>query len=41
MQWDGMDESGDLVPPGSYLLKAAVDSDDSASDAVGVVGLVY
>ncbi|MCH8807741.1 MAG: gliding motility-associated C-terminal domain-containing protein, partial [Planctomycetes bacterium] len=41
MQWDGTDESGALVPPGTYLLKAAVDSDANASDAVRVVGLVY
>ena len=41
MQWDETDESGALVPPGTYLLKAAVDSDANASDAVRVVGLVY
>jgi hypothetical protein len=39
--WDGMDESGALVPPGTYLLKASVDSDSNTSDAVQVVGLVY
>ena len=41
MQWDGMDESGALVPPGTYLLMASVDSDSNASNAVRVVGLVY
>ncbi len=39
--WDGMDESGALVPPGTYLLKASVDSDSNSSGAVRVVGLVY
>ena len=39
--WDGMDESAALVPPGTYLLKASVDSDSNTSDAVQVVGLVY
>ena len=36
-----MDESGALVPPGTYLLKASVDSDSNSSGAVRVVGLVY
>jgi hypothetical protein len=41
--WDGRDEGGRLVPPGTYLVRArfATDSDAPHTQAVRLVGVVY
>ncbi len=39
--WDGMDESGELVPPGIYLFTVKANLDSGDKTAAGVVHLVY
>ena len=39
--WDGMDESGELVPPGIYLFTVTANLDNGDETAAGVVYLVY
>lgn len=39
--WDGMDESGELVPPGIYLFTVTANLDNGDKTAAGVVHLVY
>ena len=39
--WDGMDESGELVPPGIYLFTVKANLDNGDETAAGVVHLVY
>jgi hypothetical protein len=42
IEWDGLDESGNLVPPGLYVARVGVDSDASGTDAIAsVVGVAY
>ena len=40
-QWTGRDESGDLVPPGLYLVRLEVASDRESQAAVAAVPVVY
>ena len=39
--WDGRDNAGSLVPPGSYLYRIKADSDSEARVLLGVVNVVY
>lgn len=40
--WDGMDESGNLVPPGIYLYRLFVDSDTEGNkEQMGTVAVAY
>ena len=39
--WDGMDASGELVPPGIYLFTVKANLDNGDATAAGVVHLVY
>ena len=39
--WDGRDENGLLVPPGIYLYRFAVDSDDTSARHSGVLSVAY
>jgi len=40
-QWDGTDDSGQLVPPGLYVLRIAVDGDSRSDGMARVVAVVY
>jgi hypothetical protein len=40
-RWDGLDESGELLPPGLYLFRVVVDLEPDNEAESGVVGLVY
>ena len=40
-EWDGCDEAGHTVPPGSYLYRIAVDSDGGEEARVGHVAVAY
>ena len=39
--WEGVDDAGNLLPPGLYLLRLEVDSDKAKDVEVAVVRLVY
>ena len=39
--WDGLDNSGQRVPPGLYLYEVQVDADAETERRQGVVGVVY
>jgi hypothetical protein len=39
--WDGRDESGQLVPPGLYVLRIAVEGDSRGDEMTQVVAVVY
>ena len=39
--WDGRDQHGQPVPPGIYLYRFAVDSDDTAARHSGVLSVAY
>ena len=39
--WDGLDESGELVPPGIYLFTVKANLDNGDATATGVVHLAY
>ena len=39
--WDGLDRAGAAVPPGMYLLRLHVDSDDPTDALLRPVGVVY
>lgn len=39
--WDGRDESGQLVPPGLYVMRIAVDGDARSDAVVQIIGVVY
>jgi len=41
VQWDGRDEQGQTVPPGLYIYRLIVDSDDTNSERSGTLSLVY
>ncbi|MFH1566795.1 MAG: FlgD immunoglobulin-like domain containing protein, partial [Gemmatimonadota bacterium] len=40
-EWDGCDDAGHTVPPGSYLYRIAVDSDGGEEARVGHVAVAY
>lgn len=40
-RWDGLDDSGELLPPGLYLFRVVVDLEPDNEAESGVVGLVY
>ena len=39
--WDGRGDGGQLVPPGLYLLKLAVDTDTGSEEQTRLVGVAY
>ncbi len=39
--WDGRDESGQMVPPGLYLLHLSIDTDTGSEEQTRVVGIAY
>ena len=39
--WDGLDEGGDLVPPGIYLYRIEVEAEDKNVEQSGTVAVVY
>ena len=39
--WDGRSETGDLVPPGIYLVRLSADADESTSAISRLVSVVY
>ena len=39
--WDGLDENGQPVPPGLYLLRISADADDPGADAVRTIAVAY
>ena len=39
--WNGMDDAGHLVPPGTYIYRVIVDLDPEDEIAVGLVSVVY
>ena len=39
--WDGRDEKGDLVPPGSYLYRVSVQADALTDSKMGTVVVAY
>ena len=41
LRWDGKDHSGQLVPPGIYLARVAVDVDSGSADNTSVQRVVY
>jgi gliding motility-associated-like protein len=41
VQWDGRDDEGAMVPPGLYLYRLIVDSDETAAERSGTLSLVY
>ena len=41
VQWDGSDTAGDLVPPGSYLLRLEVQADSPSAAALTPIRVIY
>ena len=41
IEWDGLDAAGKLVPPGLYIYRLVIGSDDTSSERVGTVSLAY
>ena len=41
LSWDGLDEQGNLSPPGLYLLRVEIVGDAVTGSATRVVGLAY
>jgi len=41
LTWDGRDDEGKLVPPGVYLYRITVSSDEGENFASGSVGVCY
>ena len=41
IDWNGRDAAGKLVPPGSYIYRLVIGSDDASSERVGTVSLAY
>jgi len=39
--WNGQDDSGQLVPPGLYILKLSVDTDTGSEQQTHLVGVAY
>lgn len=39
--WDGTDDAGGLVPPGVYLYRASVDTDNAETVSVGLLHVAY
>lgn len=39
--WDGRNDEGDLVPPGTYVYRVVVDLDPDDETSVGLVGVAY
>ncbi|MBT3343290.1 MAG: hypothetical protein HN712_10085 [Gemmatimonadetes bacterium] len=39
--WDGRNDDGDLVPPGTYIYRIVVDLDPNDETSVGLVGVAY
>ena len=40
-RWDGKDEEGGLVPPGTYLVRVTVEADALSDRWIGMVAVVY
>jgi len=40
-RWDGLDDAGNLVPPGTYIYRVIVDLDPEDEIAVGLVSVAY
>ena len=41
IHWNGQDDSGQLVPPGLYLLKLSVNTDTGSEEQTHLVGVAY
>ena len=41
IRWDGRNADGSLLPPGIYLYRLKVDSDDASSERIGTLSLAY
>ena len=41
LSWDGLDEQGNLSPPGLYLLRVEIVGDALTGSATRVIGLAY
>ena len=41
LSWDGLDDGGRLVPPGSYVLKLNVDTDTGSQYETRILGVAY
>jgi gliding motility-associated-like protein len=41
LTWDGRDGKGSLLPPGTYLYRLKVDSDDATSQQTGTLAIAY
>jgi hypothetical protein len=41
IKWDGRDADGTLVPPGLYLYRLKIDSDNSSGERVGSIAVLY
>jgi len=40
-QWDGRDKNGQLAPPGLYIYRLSIDSDQTPTERSGSLSLVY
>ncbi len=40
-EWDGRDDGGELVPPGIYLYRIELQTDNRTDEKVGTVGVAY
>jgi hypothetical protein len=43
LEWDGRDDNGTLLPPGNYIVRIFLDTDDfdRRAEVLGLIGLVY
>ena len=40
-KWDGRADDGQQVPPGHYIYRISLDTDEETEDLVGTLSLVY
>ena len=41
VKWGGHNDEGEMVPPGLYLYRRVVDSDNTSTERSGTLSLVY